>query len=209
MLSTNRVYKQWDLFYKWWQIFRWHLRSTIKESREVVKDAWIKRRGYCPQSARPNFARDYRAFKDKWWNQDVYVEVFDRYDRDAAIWMFAVGYVANYDDDMFNSVWAFSNKRWFKINCVHSSNAWYYPLAILDCEPVNWYPWTTHWTFIPWERYTDNNWIIWYDANVFKRMKWLQYLERIRREREQMATEWEWIEWEWEMLLDEIPTPNR
>ena len=163
-LKSTRVFKLWEQFYKDWQVFKWHLRKTMIDARREYEKLWWYKYSNCPKTIRRTYKEDYQAFKERWWDQDIYVKVSGQYDSDVNMWQFQV-VLPTYKIDSG------------RIKTIYNETRGRYPLWLLDCVLVDKLPRETDWVIEPGEKYTDCIDKYWRDSDMFVALSW-QHAER-------------------------------
>ena len=120
----ERIYKTWDLYYRNWQVFKWHLRKTIIDWRREYAKTYYYKYSHPAKSPKRTFRDDYNAFKDRRGFQDMYVTISWLYDRDTNMWEFQV------------IIPVYEIEDW-KIKTIYTETRGWYPLWILECTPVD------------------------------------------------------------------------
>lgn len=161
MVRTERVYREWELFYKKGQKFKWHLRPTMIDCWRQYQASRHPRYSYsCPKTPRVHFREDYKVFKETWWDQDIYLQVLDTYDSDTTTWQFSV----------IMPVYKIERGRIVEI---YNVNRGRYPTNLLILEPIDNFP-REDWDINPDEKFSDIANINWRDSNMFVALRWFQ-----------------------------------
>lgn len=163
--KVTEVFKEWDLFYKKGQRFKWKLRPTIIDSWRAFSSSWHPRYGSyeCPQKPRKQFADDYKSFKSQWWDQEVYLKVNEKYDWDAAAWLVQV----------YTPIYQIDKDR---IGQIYNIERWWYPISLFIVEPIKYFP-REDWVVTPWEKIIDAANIYWWDADMFVALRGFQVVK--------------------------------
>lgn len=164
--KEERIYKTWDLFYKQWQIFKWHLRKTIIDWRREYAKTYYYKYSHPAKSPKRTFKDDYNAFKERRGFQDIYVSISWCYDRETNMWEFQV------------IVPVYKLEDW-KIKTIYTETRWRYPLWILECTPVEHLPREEWSTIEPGESYKDSIDKYWRDADMFVALSWQHAVRKL------------------------------
>ena len=158
-ISTQRVYKEKDFFYKDWSYFRWHIRPTIIDWRRNMSQYWLYKYNGCPKTPKKIFREDYKAFYERWWKQEVYLKVNWNYDSHFSVWQCQV-------------VIPVYELEWGKIKTIFNNYRWRYPLWLFDVTKIERLPRDTDGEIEPNEKFIDVAGIAWRDSNMFVALGW-------------------------------------
>ena len=157
-IHKTNIYRNWDTFYKDKSIFKWKLRPTMAEAWREYCNQWWYKYHQCPKTVRRTFKEDYQAFKERWWQNEVYVIIDWNYEHEVNMWQFQV------------VVPVYEVSNWV-IKKIFRELRWRYPLAILNATQVEKLP-REGGEITPGEKYTDSINKYWRDADIFVALSW-------------------------------------
>ena len=190
-IRKTSIYRNWDKFYKDKSIFKWKLRPTMAEAwREYCNQWWYKYR-QCPKTIRRTFKEDYQAFKDRRWQNEVYVVINWSYEHEVNVWQFQV------------VVPIYEVENWVIKRIFREVRGWY-PLALLNATQIEQLP-RDGWEITPGEKFIDSINKYWRDADMFVALSWHnaeKYLQD-NPECNNLRTERANITWAWKPIINE------
>jgi len=152
------IFRNWDEFYKDKSIFKWKLRPTMAEAWREYCNQWWYKYHQCPKTVRRTFKEDYQAFRDRWWQNEVYVVINWNYESEVNIWQFQV------------VVPVYEVSNWV-IKKIFRELRWRYPLAILNAKQIEKLP-REGGEITPGEKYVDSINKYWRDADIYVALSW-------------------------------------
>ena len=188
-LHSSKVYKCNDHFYQEWAIFKWHIRSTMADAWREYTSLRAYKYHQCPKAIRRTFKEDYQAFKERWWNQDIYVRIVWAYDNEVNMWQFQVELPVYKIEDN-------------KIKKIYIEKRWWYPLWILEVVPCTAMPREEWSTIEPGEKYMDCINKYWRDADMFAALGWVHAERKLANDNEEEKENEANITWAWKPITN-------